>query len=184
MPTRQRIQARQRQRIRALVAETRGVAITEIAYPRSNALYIRYLFEAGVISRHQYEHAIYMNYYPYALDIRNSVTRPQNFLRIININNERLIYRVDQELDFSCINWIPNYRRNQNEPITYEILEQQLENVQVNFRHNTNYVPITHERLIRRYGERLAETNNNLCQECLMPITLGEILCEECHQEA
>ena len=181
MPSRQCIQARDRQRMRTLVAETRGVPISEIAYPRSNALYIRYTFEAGLISRHQYEHLIYRNYYPIAQDIRDSVTRPQNVLRIININNERLIYRVDQELNFSCINWIPNYRRNQNEPITYEILEQQVENVQVNFRHNTNYAPLTHERLIRRYGERLAETNNNLCQECLMPITLGEDLCEECH---
>ena len=93
----QRTQASARQRIRALVAETRGVQLSEVQYPRSNDLYYWYLLEAGEVSRYQYEHLIYRNYYPITQDARNDRNYPQRFLRIIIVNNERLVYQIDRD---------------------------------------------------------------------------------------
>jgi hypothetical protein len=42
---------------------------------------------------------------------------------------------------------------------------------------------VSHEMIISHHGERLAESNNSLCRECLFPIELGETLCEDCHME-
>lgn len=176
MTSSQRTQARQRQRIRRLVAEERRVPLNEVPYPRSNELYYWYLYETGEISRHQYEILIYQNYNRYNPIRWDNIIFSDNqryFNLTITANNERLVYQIDQEMNYSCINVIP----------IQENLISYIDMYFINENRRNRNTPVTHERIMRRYGERLSESNNSLCQECLMPINFGEILCEECHQE-
>jgi len=86
-------------------------------------------------------------------------------------------------MTFQVIRIEQNFTHNLNQPITQEILVHPMndnENRRNRHNHNTHN---THERIMRQYGERLIDSNNSLCQECLMPTEFGEILCEECHQE-
>ena len=144
--------ARERRRIRARVAETRRVPLSEVPYPRSNIDFYRYLYEAGVISQHQYEHLVFRHHYPLTQQSRNY----------------RRYYRRNIRLEHPMDNFTMHITRINPTTIHIDI---------------TRANPITYEGIIEHYGERLSESNNSLCQECLMPVTLGIELCEECEQE-
>ena len=158
MPIHQRLGARERQRIRARVAEIRRLPLNEVPYPRSNIDFYRYLFEAGEVSQHQYNHLVFRHHYPLT-----EQSRDYRRNRIINVN--RILNRLPQEY------------RNIVAPEQMDIF---ILHIPIN---RTRDNPVTYEGIIEHHGERLAETNNSLCQECLMPVTLGIELCEECQQE-
>src|SRR6185369_7721752 len=163
MPNNQHIPARERQRIRARVSEVRRVPLSEVPYPRSNMDFYQYLLEAGDISQHQFNHIIFRHYYPVTEQSRDfRRNRINNINRILNIVPLEYRYTVSDE-----------YRN---------IVEQ--ESRIIHLMHQiympTLSIPVTYERIIEHHGERLAETNISLCQECLMPIVLGEELCNEC----
>ena len=98
MPNNQHIPARERQRIRARVSEVRRVPLSEVPYPRSNMDFYQYLFEAGEVSQHQFNHLVFRHYYPIAEqseDFRRN--RINNINRIFNIVPLEYRYTVAEE---------------------------------------------------------------------------------------
>nr|CAG8655871.1 9458_t:CDS:1 [Entrophospora candida] len=158
MPNNHHISARERQRIRARLAEVRRLPLNEVPYHRSNIEFFQYLFEAGEVSQDQYNLLVFRHHYPVT---EQAMDYARN--RINNVN--RILNRVPQE-----------YRNI----VAQGLMDNFIPYIHIN---RTRANPVTYESIIEHHGERLAETNNSLCKECLMPIVFGEELCEECQQE-
>ena len=175
MPSNFTVTIRERQNIRIRIAELRRVPIQEVQYPQTNLTAYQYMFELGDITQEVYENLQ-----------RFQIYRHQ-FINIGRQNNRH------QNLTLTQISLLINYMNEINMPqyiidaVEHVISQQVVALVEQNIQqteHPMADANPTHERIIEHYGERLAESNNSLCQECLMPIALGEQLCEECHQEA
>ena len=181
MPSNFTVTIRERQRIRIRIAEFRRVPIHDVHYPLTNLTAYGYMFELGDITQAEYENLRMLQIYRQQnitirqqnINIRQqNITLPQvsaliHFMDEINIpqhNIDALMQFLGHQLTLSGY-IIPHEERTQIE-------------------HPMTDANPTHERIIEHYGERLAESNNSLCQECLMPIALGEQLCEDCYQEA
>nr|CAG8488979.1 5851_t:CDS:2 [Entrophospora candida] len=113
-----------------------------------------------------------------------------SFLRIIVANNERLVYHCYTDYlengtpytAFECIRNTPlPHERNQRN-INHEHPMEGIEIINLQNEGENRDIHVTYERIIECHGERLSESNN-LCRECLMPIVLGNELCEECKEE-
>ena len=175
MPSNFTVTIRERQNIRIRIAEFRRVPVQEVLYPVTNLTAYQYMLELGDITQDAYENLQRFQIYR------------QQYINIGRQNNRQ------QNLTLSRISLLINYMNEINMPqyiidAVDQVLSHQVRSVVEANNQQTEHPMAdanpTHERIIEHYGERLAESNNSLCQECLMPIALGEELCEECHQES
>jgi hypothetical protein len=204
MPRHHIIPHSNRQQIRVLIAEHRGVSIVEVPYPSANSTYYQYSLELGFINREEY--VIYLETEMIRQRLqRNRAPRPR--IRTRNLSHQQMIGLMVEVSDSMTIevneinsyidnrftrrlvldiilrgmNYM-NYRLNQLSGII-ELDNQGQEHPMAGVGNIFESSPVTHEMIIDRHGERLAESNNSLCRECLFPIELGEDLCEDCHME-
>ena len=194
-----------RQQIRELIAERRGVSIVEVPYPSANMTYYHYSLELGFLSQEEYGHMVDIELVRLR-NQRNRVPRPRSHPR--NLSHQQMIGLLTEASDSMTqeVNEIDSFVSNRfTRRMVLDIIqrgmnymnhrlnvlsgilqlinqgeEHPMEGVENIFRSSST---VNHEMLMNRHGERLAESNNSLCRECLFPIELGENLCEDCHME-
>ena len=172
MPSNFTVTIRERQNIRIRIAEFRRVPVQEVQYPVTNLTAYQYMLELGDITQDAYENL--QRFQIYRQQYRN-IGRQNNRQQYLTLTQISLLINYMNEIN------IPQYIIVALEQVMHQQLAEQ--NIQQTEHPMADANP-THERIIEHYGERLAESNNSLCRECLMPIALGEELCEDCHQEA
>ena len=197
MPRHQTIPSESRQNIRIEIAERLGISIEEVPYPTSNITYYQYSLELDYITPEYYNRIIEIEMLRQRTrDQARNTRRTYNNINRRNLSHQRLFgimleayNSISQEVQL-----LDNYERELNDIIIrgFRLMGQRIdEAVGIVREHpmdgveniNPPQSPVTHERLMDRHGERLADTNNSLCRECLFPIELGESICEDCHME-
>jgi len=209
MPRHQTIPIESRQNIRIEIAELRGVTIAEVPYPTSNITFYQYSLELNYITREYYDLISEIE----MIRQRTRVQERNRHHTYINLNRRNLSYNQMMRIVYEGsaymlleLNEMDNYETTRftrrqvlniigrgmdhmynqlNDHVHIHTQEHPMagvENLNVIFP-NDPQLQVTHERIMERHGERLANTNNSLCRECLFPIELGEELCEDCHME-
>jgi len=191
MPRHQTIPIENRQNIRIEIAERRGVTIAEVPYPTSNITYYQYSLELGYITQEYYEliSEIEMIRQRTRVQARNT-NRTYNNLNRSNLSYQQMLRILEEGYNTIMEEeqlLLLNYERRLNDIIIirgFRLMSDRInEAVGIIREHPMEGIEVTHERIMERHGDRLADTNNSLCRECLIPIELGEDLCEDCHME-
>ena len=192
MPRHQTIPIVSRQNIRIEIAERRGVTIAEVPYPTSNISYYQYSLELDYISREYYELITEIEMIRQRTRDQARITREtRNFLNRRNLSHQQMLGIIEEGYGSIIRNLATEYVTNLTGTQVTSIISRGFtlmndridEAVGIVRGHPMEGIEVTHERIMERHGERLADTNNSLCRECLIPIELGEDLCEDCHTE-
>ena len=192
MPRHQTIPIVSRQNIRIEIAERRGVTIAEVPYPTSNITYYQYSLELGYISREYYELISEIEMIRQRTrDQARNTRETRNFLNRRNLSHQQMLGIIEEGFGSIIRNLATEYVTNLTGTQVTSIISRGFtlmndridEAVGIVRGHPMEGIEVTHERIMERHGERLADTNNSLCRECLIPIELGEDLCEDCHTE-
>jgi len=190
------IPTEERHNIRRIVAEHRGVHILEVPYPSANATYYQYSLELELISPEDYEivseiERIRHRNYQRTRDQARITRETRNFLNRRNLSHQQMLGIIEEGYGSIIRNLATEYVTNLTGTQVTSIISRGFtlmtdridEAVGIVRGHPMEGIEVTHERIMERHGERLADTNNSLCRECLIPIELGEDLCEDCHTE-
>ena len=181
------IPTEERHNIRRIVSEHRGVHILEVPYPSANATYYQYSLELELISPEDYEivseiESIRHRNYQRTRDQARITRETRNFLNRRNLSRNRMLRILEEGYNTIMQDISTDYTLLINRG--FRLMTDRIdEAVGIVRGHPMEGIEVTHERIMERHGERLADTNNSLCRECLIPIELGEDLCEDCHAE-